>query len=83
MRPGRWVVCVPASTRSVCAGLIAKCTVCAVGATAPALRRYGCCLTEVMLNPLSHWELMVSDPEPTKAFYAHVFDWTFVPAGPE
>lgn len=38
---------------------------------------------QVMSNPLVHWELMVSDPERTKAFYARVFDWTFVPAGPE
>jgi predicted enzyme related to lactoylglutathione lyase len=36
-----------------------------------------------MPNPLIHWELMVSDPERTKTFYARVFDWTFVPAGPE
>lgn len=36
-----------------------------------------------MPNPLIHWELMVSDPERTKAFYARVFDWTFAPAGPE
>jgi hypothetical protein len=30
-----------------------------------------------------HWELMVADPERTKSFYARVFDWTFVPVGPE
>lgn len=36
-----------------------------------------------MPNPLTHWELMVQDPERSKAFYARLFDWTFVPAGPE
>ncbi len=36
-----------------------------------------------MANPLIHWELMVSDPERAKAFYARVFGWTFTPAGPE
>jgi len=36
-----------------------------------------------MSNPLVHWELMVEDVERAKAFYSRVFDWTFVPAGPE
>jgi uncharacterized protein len=36
-----------------------------------------------MTNPLIHWELMVSDPERTKAFFARVFDWTYTSAGPE
>jgi len=36
-----------------------------------------------MPNPLTHWELMVRDVERAKAFYGKVFDWTFIPAGPE
>ncbi|HSD90399.1 MAG TPA: VOC family protein [Kofleriaceae bacterium] len=36
-----------------------------------------------MANPIVHWELMVSDVEATKRFYAKVFDWRFTPAGPE
>ena len=36
-----------------------------------------------MSNPLTHWELMVSDVERAKAFYGKVFDWKFTPAGPE
>jgi len=30
-----------------------------------------------MGNMLVHWELMVSDPEKSKAFYGKVFDWQF------
>jgi uncharacterized protein len=36
-----------------------------------------------MSNPLVHWELMVTDVERAMAFYKRVFDWSFVPAGPE
>ncbi len=34
-----------------------------------------------MANPLCHFELMVSDPEKTKAFYGKVFDWEFDDTG--
>lgn len=36
-----------------------------------------------MPNPIVHWELLVSDVERTKAFYAKIFDWKFQPTGPE
>ena len=36
-----------------------------------------------MSNPLNHWELMVKDVERAKTFYKKIFDWTFIPAGPE
>lgn len=36
-----------------------------------------------MANPMIHWELMVSDPARTQAFYRRVFDWSFLPSGPE
>ena len=36
-----------------------------------------------MPNPIIHWELMVSDPERTKAFYRRVFDWKFEDRTPE
>lgn len=30
-----------------------------------------------MGNPIVHWDLVVSDPEKSKAFYGSVFDWRF------
>jgi len=36
-----------------------------------------------MGNPLSHWELMVSDVEQAKAFYTTIFDWELTDSGME
>lgn len=36
-----------------------------------------------MGNPISHWELMVSDVARTRAFYGKIFDWKFNDQGSE
>jgi len=35
-----------------------------------------------MGNPISHWELMVSDVAKAEAFYSSVFDWEFDRSSP-
>lgn len=30
-----------------------------------------------MGNPIVHWDLVVKDPEKSKAFYGSIFDWRF------